>query len=97
MPPAVSTDIIWPLLHSILILWLDKELKWSSFINPLLFASPFQDNQRRQQMEEERSTARDNYDDDEEDDSEDDGFIVDDDGVPITSKRKQKKHKFADA
>lgn len=56
-----------------------------------------QENQRRQQIEEDRRSVRDNYDDDEEDESDDDGFIVDDDGVPITSKRKQKKHKFADA
>lgn len=39
----------------------------------------------------------DNGDDEEDDESDADDFIVDDDGVPISDKRKKKKHIFTDA
>lgn len=42
-------------------------------------------------------TAVDNPDEEEDDESDADDFIVDDDGVPISDKRKKKKHIFTDA
>lgn len=55
----------------------------------------FQERERSQIQEERRD--RDAYDDEEEEESDEDDFIVDDDGVPITTKRKQKRHIFKDA
>lgn len=60
----------------------------------------FQDEEHHSERESNRDlqlTAVDNPDEEEEDESDADDFIVDDDGVPISDKRKKKKHIFTDA
>ncbi|XP_053670514.1 transcription elongation factor SPT6 [Anopheles nili] len=68
--------------------------------NRLFDAASEDDEERASDHEGQRDTlahVREHYDEEEDEESDADDFIVDDDGVPISDKRKKRRHIFTDA
>uniref|UniRef100_A0A2M3YZ36 Transcription elongation factor SPT6 n=1 Tax=Anopheles braziliensis TaxID=58242 RepID=A0A2M3YZ36_9DIPT len=78
----------------------DEGMTRETIENRLFDAASEDDEDRASDHEGQRDTlasAREHYDEEDEDESDADDFIVDDDGVPISDKRKKRKHIFTDA
>uniref|UniRef100_A0A182J0J1 Transcription elongation factor SPT6 n=1 Tax=Anopheles atroparvus TaxID=41427 RepID=A0A182J0J1_ANOAO len=78
----------------------DETMIRETIENRLFDAASEEDEERASDHEGQRDSlanVREHYDDEEDEESDADDFIVDDDGVPISDKRKKRKHIFTDA